>query len=74
VNKLGFIETPYRKVKEGKVQLKQDVIYLSAEDEEKNTIAQANAPIIEDDGSFSNDRIKARFEGDFPVSEPTRSI
>jgi DNA-directed RNA polymerase subunit beta len=69
VNKLGFIETPYRKVKEGKVELKQDAIYLSAEDEEKNIIAQANAK-IEDDGKFIGDRIKTRFEGDFPVTEP----
>ncbi len=69
VNKLGFIETPYRLVEQGHVQLKKDVIYLSAEDEHNQTIAQANAP-LKDDGFFMNKDIKARFEGDFPVVEP----
>jgi len=69
VNKLGFIETPYRKVEAGKVNLKGDILYLSAEDEERNTIAQANAP-VNDKGEFENDRIKARLEGDFPVEHP----
>lgn len=70
VNKLGFIETPYRKVDEGNVGMQQgDVIYLSAEEEDGKTIAQANAP-ISDKGGFENDRVKARYEGDFPVVEP----
>ena len=70
VNNLGFIETPYRKVEKGKVDLKnEDVIYLSAEEEDEKIIAQANAP-IDEKGNFLNDRIKARFEGDFPIASP----
>ena len=67
VNRLGFIETPYRKVIEGKVT--NDIVYLSAEEEDANLIAQANAP-IEVDGTFKNDIVKARMEGDFPQVEP----
>jgi DNA-directed RNA polymerase subunit beta len=69
VNKLGFIETPYREVSNGKVQLTKEPIYLSAEEEDNKTIAQANA-IINEKGEFGNDKVKARFEGDFPVVEP----
>lgn len=69
INKLGFIETPYRKVKEGQVDLSGDVIYLAAEEENGLTIAQANAK-INDDGRFVRERVKARFEGDFPVVTP----
>ncbi len=69
VNHLGFIETPYRKVEDGKVNLKEEVIFLSAEEEDDNTIAQANAQINEK-GEFLTDRVKARYEGDFPVVEP----
>ena len=70
VNDLGFIETPYRKVEDGKVNLKEDPIYLSAEQEEDLTIAQANAPIKED-GSFVNKIVKARSGHDYPVTEPS---
>jgi len=70
VNKLGFIETPYRTVEEGKVNLVNDVIYLSAEEEDGKIIAQANAPISAQ-GVFEKGKVKARFEGDFPVVEPT---
>ena len=66
---MGFIETPYRKVENGKVAMKGEVIYLTAEEEDTHNIAQANAPIT-DAGKFLNDRVKARFEGDFPVVEP----
>ncbi|MEQ8908444.1 MAG: DNA-directed RNA polymerase subunit beta [Vicingaceae bacterium] len=70
VNRLGFIETPYRKVSEGKIGLdKKDIIYLSAEEEDEQTIAQANA-IVTEDGTFEADRVKARYEGDFPMAEP----
>ena len=69
VNKLGFIETPYRKVGEGKVKL-DDIVYLSAEEEDEQMIAQANAKLSKK-GTFENDRVKARFEGDFPVVEPS---
>jgi DNA-directed RNA polymerase subunit beta len=71
VTDLGFISTPYRKVKEGKVDLSDDgVVYLTAEEEEGEVIAQANAP-IDEDGSFVNDKIKSRLEGDYPVVGPS---
>ena len=70
VNRLGFIETPYRKVTKGKAATNQsDIVYLSAEDEDSAMIAQANAP-IKKDGSFENDMVKARLEGDFPIVKP----
>lgn len=69
VNKLGFIETPYRSVEDGKIDEKKGVTYLSAEEEEASMIAQANAE-VDLSGSFTNDRIKARLEGDFPVVTP----
>ena len=69
INELGFIETPYRKVDAGKVDLSESgVLYLSAEEEEVNVIAQANAP-IKNTGEFENARVKSRFKGDFPFSE-----
>jgi len=71
VNKMGFIETPYRKVVDGVVDLKATPGYLSAEEEEDKVIAQANAP-IKADGSYENDLVKARETGDFPVIEPTK--
>ncbi|MFA7447243.1 MAG: DNA-directed RNA polymerase subunit beta [Weeksellaceae bacterium] len=69
VNNLGFIETPYRKVENGVVDLSDVPTYLTAEEEESKVIAQANAP-IDDKGHFVNDRITAREDGDFPVVEP----
>ncbi|MCP2042491.1 DNA-directed RNA polymerase subunit beta [Pontibacter sp. HSC-36F09] len=69
VNHMGFIETPYRKVNEGIVEMDGTVEYLTAEEEDTHHIAQANA-IIDDKGNFINDRVKGRFEGDFPVEEP----
>ena len=71
VNKMGFIETPYRKVVDGVVDLKTTPKYLSAEEEEDQVIAQANAPITQT-GTFVNDIVKARDTGDFPVIEPTK--
>jgi len=69
INDLGFIETPYRDVKDGIVnQNNKDIIYLSAEEEEAKVIAQANAP-ISDDGKFLNPKVKARHDGDFPLME-----
>ena len=70
VNDLGFIETPYRKVVDGKVNLEDEPIYLSAELEEDLTIAQANAPINKD-GSFVNETVKTRLGHDYPVTEPS---
>ncbi len=67
VNKMGFIETPYRKVKKGKVN--KEVTYLSAEEEEERIIAQANIPVSKNN-EFEIDRIVAREDGDFPVVEP----
>ncbi len=69
VNNMGFIETPYREVNDGKVDMSGSVKYLTAEEEDTHNIAQANAP-LEDNGQFMNERVKARFEGDFPVVEP----
>jgi len=70
VNKLGFIETPYRHVEKGQVKLEKEVIYLSAEEEDGKIIAQANAP-VNNVGLFEKGKVKARFEGDFPVVEPS---
>jgi DNA-directed RNA polymerase subunit beta len=69
INKMGFIETPYREVKKGSVDLNQ-IKYLSAEEEEDKTIAQANAK-LNNKGKFKEDRIKARQMGDFPVANPS---
>jgi DNA-directed RNA polymerase subunit beta len=69
VNKLGFIETPYREVVDGKVKIEQTPIYLSAEEEDEKMIAQSNVP-IDDSGKFLNEFVKARYEGDFPVVNP----
>ncbi len=70
INDLGFIETPYRKVDNKKVNLSEDgVVYLAAEEEEDRIIAQGNAPLNED-GSFINPRIKARQDADYPVVGP----
>lgn len=69
INELGFIETPYRVVNEGRVDL-GDITYLTAEEEEGKIIAQGNAP-LNDNGEFIRSRVKARQEGDFPLVEPT---
>ncbi len=70
INDLGFIETPYRKVENAKVDLKNDeVVYLTAEIEEGKVIAQGNAP-LNDDGTFIRERVKARLDADFPVVAP----
>ncbi|MDE6283802.1 MAG: DNA-directed RNA polymerase subunit beta [Muribaculaceae bacterium] len=67
INDLGFIETPYRKVENGVVDLdNNDVTYLTAEMEEGKMIAQGNAP-VNDDGSFINPKVKARQDADFPI-------
>ncbi|MGK6351882.1 DNA-directed RNA polymerase subunit beta [Parapedobacter sp. DT-150] len=71
INNLGFIETPYRRVADGRVVVEEPVVYLSAEDEDGKTIAQANAE-YDDKGNFITPKVKARFEGDFPVIEPEK--
>ena len=69
VNKLGFIETPYRLVENGKVIFDKEPIYRTAEEENSQMIAQANAK-VDDNGKFLTDVVKARYEGDFPVVQP----
>ena len=70
INNMGFIETPYRKVKDGVVDLKSDPIYLSAEEEESKLIAQSNIN-VDKSGKILDDKVIARQEGDFPLTEPT---
>ncbi|MDR3705226.1 MAG: DNA-directed RNA polymerase subunit beta [Paludibacteraceae bacterium] len=70
INDLGFIETPYRKVEDLKVDLSENgIIYMTAEEEEGKIIAQGNAPLTEK-GEFINNKVKARSDADFPVVEP----
>jgi DNA-directed RNA polymerase subunit beta len=69
INKLGFIETPYKLVTDGKVKIDDDFVYLTAEEEEQNTIAQANTP-LKDNGNFVQDKVKARFLADYPIVDP----
>ncbi|MEZ3466653.1 DNA-directed RNA polymerase subunit beta [Muribaculaceae bacterium Isolate-042 (Harlan)] len=70
INDLGFIETPYREVKESKVNVNNDeVVYLTAEMEEGKIIAQGNAPITIT-GDFERERVKARQDADFPIVAP----
>ncbi|MRR11963.1 DNA-directed RNA polymerase subunit beta, partial [bacterium] len=67
VNEFGFIETPYRKVKNGRVS--EDIEFLTAEQEDNHVIAQANAP-MDSRGHLETDRVKSRYQGDFPVVKP----
>ncbi|KAB8152780.1 DNA-directed RNA polymerase subunit beta [Kordia sp. TARA_039_SRF] len=69
VNSMGFLETPYRKVENGKVDI-NEFGYLSAEEEEGMKIAQANIPLKED-GTIDTEKVIAREEGDFPVVSPS---
>ena len=69
INNLGFIETPYWQVENGKVDVSKAPIYLSAEEEEGKLIAQADKD-LDAKGGFKGEKIKARLEGDFPVIEP----
>ncbi|TBN05683.1 DNA-directed RNA polymerase subunit beta [Hyunsoonleella flava] len=69
VNSMGFIETPYRKVESGVVDIKNAPTYLSAEEEEEKLIAQATVE-VDDSGKILHDKVIARMEGDFPVIDP----
>ena len=70
INELGFIETPYRRVEKGVVNLKnEDVVYLTAEEEQDHVIGQGNAP-LKKDGSFIRTYVKCRQDADFPVVAP----
>ena len=71
VNKLGFIETPYREVENGKIKISSEPLYLAAEEEDQKMIAQANVQ-VDDKGTFLSDLVKARFEGDFPLVTPNK--
>ena len=70
INNLGFIETPYRKIEDNKVNTSEDgIIYLAAEEEEERIIAQGNAP-LDKDGRFMLTRVKARKDADYPIVDP----
>ena len=72
INDLGFIETPYRKVNDGVVDINNDhVLYLSAEEEEAKIIGQGNAP-LDDEGHFIRTKVKCRQDADYPVVPPTQ--
>jgi DNA-directed RNA polymerase subunit beta len=72
INSMGFIETPYLKVENGIVSVGKPVTYLSAEDEEGMVIAQSDAKYDEASGKFIEPKVKARYEGDFPMVEPEK--
>lgn len=70
INELGFIETPYRKVEDSKVDISANGIqYFTAEEEEDLVVAQGNAP-LNDDGTFIRNKVKSRLGADFPVVPP----
>ena len=71
INALGFIETPYRNVTEGKVSITDAPIYKTAEQEIDQVIAQANAS-LNVDGTFENDRIQSRSEADYLIAQPSK--
>ncbi len=70
INSLGFIETPYRNVNEGKINIEEAPVYKTAEQEIDQVIAQANAP-LKKDGAFENDRIQSRSEADYLIADPS---
>ena len=70
VNNLGFIETPYREVKDGKINLSK-IKYLTAEEEENKLIAQANID-YEKNGKITSKKVIARDQADFPVISPSK--
>ena len=69
INNLGFISTPYRTVVDGKIEIDGKISYLTAEEEDGKVIAQATAD-VDEKGFFKTDKVKARFEGDFPIVDP----
>ncbi len=71
INALGFIETPYRKVTKGRVEIENPVVYLTAEEEDTMMIVQASEP-IDEKGRLVGDKVKARYEGDFPIADRDR--
>ena len=71
INGMGFIETPYLEVDNGKVKMEQAPIYLTAEEEDTHYIAQARIS-VDEKGNIHSDKVKTRYEGDFPVVEPEK--
>ena len=71
INSLGFIETPYRNVINGKINIDENPVYKSAEQEIDHVIAQANAS-LDDDGAFESDRIQSRSEADYLIADPAK--
>jgi len=71
VNGMGFIETPYRKIENNKVVMKDGIVFLTAEEEDNNNIALANAQ-FDDKGNFLTEKVKARYEGDFPLVDTSK--
>lgn len=71
VNGMGFIETPYRVI-DGSGKLTDELIYMTAEEEDSKYIAQANAS-VDAQGNFTVEKIKTRFEGDFPMVDPSQA-
>ena len=70
INDLGFIATPYRRVTNGQVDFSEEGLqYYTAEEEENKIIAQGNAP-LDENGRFIRDKVKSRYEADFPVVSP----
>ncbi len=67
IDHLGFIETPYRKVVEGVIDYQHNPIYLSAEEEENKIIAQANT-VVDEKGTFVNNKVKVRYQADYPIT------
>ena len=70
INELGFIETPYRRVTDGKVQFNESPIYFTAELEENMTVAQATTR-LDEEGNIVDSKIKARRQADFPIVDPS---
>ena len=70
INHLGFIETPYRKVVDGRVAVNSAFLYMGAEEEENLTIAQATTPFDLQTGEIKMDKVKARKEADYPIVSP----
>jgi len=71
INKLGFIETPYQFVENGKIDINEEPHYLTAEEEEDKVIAQASTP-YDATGKIIPEQVKARFQADYPILEPAK--
>ena len=71
IDKLGFIETPYHRVIEGRVAIEEQPVYLTAEEEEHKIIAQATTP-MDSKGHFNENKVKVRFLADYPIVEKTK--